>query len=87
MHGSWESSTGHHSALYPRANEAGEQRTLNDDFAVKYWMQLGAPSSKLHLGIPADGRSFKISGSNGLGAPAYGAGLTGTVICFDFLIF
>ena len=79
LHGSWESFTGHHSALYPRANENSEQKQLNDDFAVKYWMQLGAPSTKLHLGIPTYGRSFKIGSSTGLGASSSGPGLTGTV--------
>jgi chitinase len=87
LHGSWESFTGHHSALYPRANENSEQKQLNDDFAVKYWMQLGAPSSKLHLGIPTYGRSFKIGASTALGASSSGPGLTGTVENFYFCLF
>ena len=29
LHGAWDLVTGHHAALYPRANETAAQRTLN----------------------------------------------------------
>ena len=81
MHDSNEAFTGHHSALFARSSETdAAQRTLNVDFAVKYWIQLGAPKEKINLGIPTYGRTFKLSTSqNGLGAPASGPGAARTV--------
>ncbi|KAK7501473.1 hypothetical protein BaRGS_00007277 [Batillaria attramentaria] len=79
LHGSWETHTGHHSPLYPRADEQGDDRYLNLDFAAKYWVQKGASPSKLNIGVAAYGRSFTLSSpaQNGLGAPARGPGTAG----------
>jgi chitinase len=68
LHGSWESFTGHHSALYPRSSETDPiQRTLNVDFAVNYWIKNGAPSTKINLGMATYGRSFKLTNNNNNG--------------------
>jgi chitinase len=76
LHGSWETFTGFNAPLYPRSNEVGEQRNLNIDAAVNYWINNGATRSKLILGLASYGRSFTLVSStqNGLGASANGAG-------------
>jgi len=78
LHGSWETFTGHHTALYSRSDENDLQQTLNVDFAVKYWINNGAPKHKINIGLATYGRSFTLtSSSTGLGAPAKGAGPAG----------
>ncbi|XP_061191555.1 chitotriosidase-1-like, partial [Saccostrea echinata] len=80
LHGSWEATTGHHSALFGRAGEVGTAAYMNVDYAVNYWINLGAPPEKLVLGMGLYGRSFTLSSSSntGVGAPAVGAGAAGT---------
>jgi len=77
LHGAWEKFTGHHTALYRRSDESGNQAKLNVDFAVNLWLagikSGGEPSSKLILGLGTYGRGFKLTTSaNGLAAPAKG---------------
>ena len=82
LHGSWESFTGHHAALYPRNSETdAEQRLLNVDFALNYWVQLGTPREKINLGAASYGRTFRLvsTSQTGLGASASGPGTAGTV--------
>ena len=76
LHGSWETFTGQNAPLYPRSNEVGDQRSLNIDAVVNYWINNGATKSKLILGMASYGRSFTLASTtqNGLGAPANGAG-------------
>jgi chitinase len=47
--------------------------------AIQYWIQQGAPSNKLNLGIGTYGRSFTLqnAANNGVGAPDAGAGNAG----------
>lgn len=72
FHGAWERVTGHNAPLYPQT----EQLTVA--FAIKYWLNLGAPKSKLIMGIPLYGRTFTLAGTqNGIGAPAIGGGTAG----------
>ena len=73
---------GHNAPLYPRTNEVGDQRNLNIDSSVKYWIAAGAPKNKLVLGLASYGRSFTLSNpsSNTLGSSASGAGSAGPVI-------
>ncbi|KAK7501474.1 hypothetical protein BaRGS_00007278 [Batillaria attramentaria] len=79
LHGSWETHTGHHTALYPRAAERGDDRYLNVDFAAKYWVQKGATPSKLNIGLATYGRGFTMvsSSQNGLGAATRSAANAG----------
>lgn len=82
LHGSWEKFTGHNAPLYARVDEKDEkQRTLNLDWALKYWLSNGVPKEKLNLGLATYGRSFRLAkqSENGMGAPISGPGTAGTV--------
>jgi chitinase len=84
--GGWDSITGMNAPLYPRPDEfiVGDdfqnRSTRNLDWSATYWVQLGAPSRKLVLGLALYGRSFKLENLalTGVGAPAAGYGLPGT---------
>lgn len=75
-HGTWERFTGHNAPLYPRPEESIEQRQLNVNFSVNYWLNGGAPADKLVLGMPLYGRCFTLANPlvSGLEAPAHYAG-------------
>ncbi|KAG8175504.1 hypothetical protein JTE90_009138 [Oedothorax gibbosus] len=79
FHGGWDKTTGHNSPMYARLDETGTQRTLNVDYAVKYWLRRGAPASKLVLGMPLYGRSFVLQDPhrNGYNATIRGKGKAG----------
>ncbi|XP_043855907.1 chitotriosidase-1 isoform X2 [Dromiciops gliroides] len=79
FHGTWERTTGHNSPLYRRQAEKGGAAEANIDFAVNYWLEKGAPASKVILGMPTYGRSFTLSSPSdtGVGALASGAGTPG----------
>ncbi|XP_063445346.1 chitotriosidase-1-like [Mytilus trossulus] len=79
FHGQDDRKTGHISPLYPRQDETGAERTLNQDWAVQYWIDNGTPKEKLVLGISTFGRSFRLSSSsnNGFGAATSGGGSPG----------
>lgn len=79
LHGSWESVTGHHTALRRRPEESSYQGQLNLEWAVTRWMELGAPAEKLVLGLASYGRTFTLLSPSkaGLGAPTTGPGLRG----------
>ncbi|KAL4240744.1 hypothetical protein ACF0H5_001533 [Mactra antiquata] len=79
LHGSWEPVTGHNSPLFGRTGETAEDAMLNMEWAVDYWTKKGAPKHKLVVGLGLYGRSFQLTSpaSNGLGAPATGAGQAG----------
>ncbi|MCL4168009.1 UNVERIFIED_CONTAM: hypothetical protein GTU68_001441, partial [Idotea baltica] len=78
IHGSWETKTGHHSALLPE-NQADSVVSLSFSFIHSYWHKLGVPRNKLIIGLPTYGRSFTLANANqnGLGAAASGAGEPG----------
>ncbi|KAM9612762.1 chitotriosidase-1 [Trichechus inunguis] len=79
FHGTWEKITGHNSPLYKRQGESSAAAEVNVDFAVRYWLQRGAPANKLILGMPTYGRTFTLASSSdtGVGAPATGPGTPG----------
>ncbi|XP_033739243.1 LOW QUALITY PROTEIN: uncharacterized protein LOC117326594 [Pecten maximus] len=79
FHGSWEGTTGHTSPLYPRSDEQGDQKLLNQEAAVHYWISLGAPPDKIVMGMALYGRTFTLAntGNVGLGAPTTGPGNQG----------
>ncbi|KAL5286328.1 CHIA.2 family protein [Megaselia abdita] len=73
FHGSWDHTTGENSPLYDPKSE------LSVDSAVSYWIESGAPPSKLVMGIPLYGRSFTLADSKNfnINAPTNGPGLPG----------
>ena len=76
LHGSWESTVGHHSGFNSHPNDPSAY--LNTQFAVQYWLSLGLPASKLVYGMPAYGKSFTTnSGSHDIGTASLGAGTGG----------
>ncbi|XP_023225350.1 probable chitinase 10 [Centruroides sculpturatus] len=81
FHGSWENFAGHNAPLYPREEESEDQKVLNVDFAVNYWLDKGCPKNKLVLGMALYGRSFtlKDANNNGLDAPVTGKGMAGPI--------
>lgn len=78
-HGSWESRTGHNSPMNASPHDIGDNRYLNVNYSINYWLQLGAPPRKLNLGMGSYGRSFTLSdpGHHGLNQPSTGAGTAG----------
>ncbi|XP_032235662.2 chitotriosidase-1 [Nematostella vectensis] len=69
LRGMWEPETGHHTAL---EGPPGEELTVS--FAAQYWIDKGAPASKIALGLGTYGRAFKLADQtrHGLKAPANG---------------
>ncbi|CAG2168417.1 unnamed protein product [Oppiella nova] len=76
MHGSWEQKTGHNAPLH--AGE-GDDKTLTVEYAINYWLGLGAHPNKLVLGLPFYGRTFTLASpqNNGFNAPTTGPGSPG----------
>ncbi|XP_015914102.1 chitinase-3-like protein 1 [Parasteatoda tepidariorum] len=79
FHGGWDKLTGHNAPLYLLPNDSEDNKKLNVDFAVKYWLEKGAPAEKLILGLPFYGRSFTLRDpeQNDLNAPITGKGIAG----------
>ncbi|XP_033119069.1 chitinase-3-like protein 1 [Anneissia japonica] len=77
FHGSWDRSTGHHSALYSHDTGTANGK-LTIKWAAKKWLDGGTPRDKLVIGMATYGRSFTLSGGDTrLGAPVKGGGLAG----------
>uniref|UniRef100_A0A0P5Y1I5 Brain chitinase and chia n=1 Tax=Daphnia magna TaxID=35525 RepID=A0A0P5Y1I5_9CRUS len=77
FHGaSWEPTVAdHHSPLRKRPTDPSN---FNSDFAVNYWITKGMPASKINMGIPVYGMSWKLSSTTiAPPAPASGAGVAG----------
>lgn len=80
FNGGWNAFTGHNSPLYTGPADASDfQRILNVHHSVSYWLQQGAPASKINLGIPFYGRSFTLENKldYGLRTGASGPGIPG----------
>lgn len=60
MHGSWESGVDHHAPLYSRP---WDTTTLTVDLGINYWISKGMAPSKINMGIPTYGRSWKLASS------------------------
>ena len=76
-HGQWDKKTGHVAPLYARPDD--DYDYFNGNFTMRYWIEKGAPSKKLVMGVPMYGQSFTLaqSDNNGLNAPAPGPGHAG----------
>ncbi|XP_071953623.1 probable chitinase 10 isoform X2 [Antedon mediterranea] len=75
LHGSWDSTVGHHSALYSHDSSANN-RKLTIKWAAEKWLIAGTPRNKLVIGLATYGRSFKLRSSSktSLGSAANGGG-------------
>ncbi|KAI8570456.1 hypothetical protein RHMOL_Rhmol01G0035400 [Rhododendron molle] len=70
-HGSWDTTkTGAHAALFdPKSN-------VSTSYGLQSWINAGLPRSKLVMGLPLYGRTWKLKDPkvNGIGAPSVGLG-------------
>lgn len=66
LHGAWETHTGHHTALYPRSDETGDDRYLNVvSIICKFITKHQLLASFVSLFLPATGIiNFEIRGCN-----------------------
>lgn len=81
LHGTWEDRTGCVAPLYTTPeDERLAGYPLSVSWAIDFWLEKGAPASKMTMGIPAYGRGWKLkSNSNtGINAPTDGACAKGT---------
>lgn len=71
--------TGLNAPLYKRHNEIGFFATLNINYTVNYWMSKGLNRSKIVIGLPTYGHSFRLVNpfNTRMGAPAEGFGSVG----------
>lgn len=80
LHGPWESKTGHNAPLYVGPNDnTTNQKQLNVNSSIRYWVQQGIPTWKIMLGVAFYGRSFTLrsSSEHDVGAPSSGPGQAG----------
>lgn len=76
FHGQWDHKTGQNAPLF---SYPGNSNYFYADYAVKYWLQQGAPSTKLVLGAPFYGKTYTLenAANHGLNAPTTGPGPAG----------
>ncbi|XP_025423968.1 probable chitinase 10 isoform X2 [Sipha flava] len=76
-HGQWDKKTGHVAPSYYHPEDDIPYFNLNS--TVHYWIEKGANSRKIVLGVPLYGQSFTLSNPkvHGLNAPASGPGEAG----------
>jgi len=76
FHGGWENKTAHNSPLHPRQEDVELDKEFTVEYAVDYWLKLGADAKKLVVGMPLYGRTFTLADPNqhGIGAKAVGKG-------------
>ncbi|KAI9586702.1 probable chitinase 10 [Glossina fuscipes] len=77
FHGQWDKKTGHVAPLFFHPDD--DIAYFNTNFSINYWIQKGAPSRKLVLGMPLYGQSFTLENvyNNGLNSKASGPGQAG----------
>nr|ACP18829.1 chitinase 1 [Chrysomela tremula] len=78
-HGSFDPYVGHVAPLYPSHLDQGTAVTTNVATTIQAYLNEGADSTKINLGIPTYGRSFTLSdkSNTSLYAPISGPGLPG----------
>ncbi|XP_072751718.1 probable chitinase 10 [Anoplolepis gracilipes] len=76
-HGAWESTSGHIAPLFGSPGDNNPYYNVN--FTMSYLVRLGAEKSKLLVGIPLYGQSYRLSTASqaGLGEPTTGPGKPG----------
>ncbi|EAA03527.5 AGAP011033-PA, partial [Anopheles gambiae str. PEST] len=80
LHAYWDAQTGANAPMYPNSWETGYTSSmLNVDACVKAWLGAGLDPSKLVLGVPVFGHTFKLSSTSDtrIGAPTIGPGDAG----------
>ncbi|KAH8400624.1 hypothetical protein KR222_009154, partial [Zaprionus bogoriensis] len=77
FHGQWDKKTGHVAPLYHHPDDDFDY--FNANFSLNYWIEKGAPSRKIVMGMPLYGQSFTLENAknNGLNAKAPGPGQAG----------
>ncbi|KAH8272046.1 hypothetical protein KR026_004304, partial [Drosophila bipectinata] len=77
FHGQWDKKTGHVAPLYYHPDD--DDKYFNANFSLNYWIEKGAPSRKIIMGMPLYGQSFTLenASNNGLNAKAPGPGRAG----------
>jgi len=75
LHGSWDSTTGHHSPLYSPSND----ETDSVDYMMSNLLKTGINPMKINLGLSLYGTAFNLSdpANHALGAPVQGKGQAG----------
>jgi len=76
-HGHWDKRTGHVAPFYEHPDD--EFYYFNVNYTINYWIESGAPASKLVLGMPLYGQAFTLdkATNHGLNAPAGQKGKAG----------
>lgn len=64
FHGAWDTETGHNAPLKINKNEKERDQEFTVEYAVNYWLELGADPKKIVMGMPLYGRSFEIEGED-----------------------
>lgn len=74
LHGAWSTRTGCNANLYSTAEDLELEGPVSVSWAVNYWLDKGAPASKLTMGLPTYGRGWTLqdAANNGYNAPATG---------------
>ncbi|KAG5889208.1 hypothetical protein JTB14_033286 [Gonioctena quinquepunctata] len=77
FHGHWDKQTGHVAPLFYYPGDTYDY--FNANFSIHYWIEKGAPPSKLVMGMPLYGQSFSLAdgGKRGLNEKTYGPGEAG----------
>ncbi|XP_022662425.1 chitinase-3-like protein 1 [Varroa destructor] len=60
FHGGWETKAGHHAPMFSRPEEPADERILNLNYSVNYWISQGACPKKITLGMGLYGRTFTL---------------------------
>ena len=73
FHGSWEpTAANHHAALFARSAESSYWKTLNVDYAARYWVTKGADPQKVIIGLASYGRGWTLPQPANTSAPMGG---------------
>lgn len=85
-HGFWDGFTGYGASLYAYSEDTSSETNVN--YTVNYWIDGGANSIKLILGIPSYGRSYTLSSSSAhdVSDSTSGAGTAGQYVVTSGLL-
>ncbi|CAL4188918.1 unnamed protein product, partial [Meganyctiphanes norvegica] len=77
----WHGRTGHNAPLYSGDDESFAEKTLNVDFTINKYLQLGCPPEKLVMGLGLYGHTFLLQDPSyhQLGAPTQPSACKGPI--------